>query len=227
MTMTFSHLIDACMRALGDHDAAFYDRTTVVWPWAVEAMLHCPILRPQVQNITFATAGHTYDLTAGFRELITVEYPISQDPPEYLHRMNRLDPNFYTTDDHYDIDRNYVDGAGMVIWFSRKMQIGNQVTVNYLGNHDTDMADDEIKLITVPDEYVNILVADVVAKAYRERLGHFLGDPTSFTTIISELVKSVEGADAFYRDLVDRTMAKITDSRSSPHMQSDKYDRAY
>jgi hypothetical protein len=228
MTTSFFKLLTDCLTALGDSDASTWSRVNVIWPWCIEAMLAFPILRPAQQQITVAgSATHQHDLSTDFREIVSVEYPVNQDPPELLHRMNRLDPDFYSQDDHYDIDRNYVDGAGWVLWTAKLLAIGQVIKINYLANHDTDLADEEGSLITVPDEYENILVAYVVAKGYRERLGNYMQDPTAHMTIITQMTTMVLRAEDNYNQLVSQAVSRYTESRILPHRQLDKFDRTY
>jgi hypothetical protein len=227
MTITFSKLLSDCLIALGDADASTWSRTNTIWAWVVEAMLAFPIMRPKQQTFTTLAATHAITLNTDFREIVEVEYPVDQDPPAYLTRMNRLDPNFFNDETHYDIDRNYEIGSGWTLYVSRMLQPDEEVYINYLATHETDLADDEIQLITIPDEYENILIAYVVAKGYRERLGVYLQDPTAHTSLIMQMTDMVEKADARYQQLVRRAEEKLAHSRTSPHMQVDTFDRVY
>jgi hypothetical protein len=110
---------------------------------------------------------------------------------------------------------------------SRGMVGGEHLHINYLANHDTAMADDSTKVISVPDEYENILIAYVVAKGYRERLGHYMQDPTAHTSIILQMTEMVNKAELNYQQLVLRAQEKLAGSRTSPSMQVDKFDRVY
>jgi hypothetical protein len=170
MTTSFQSLLSACLVALGDSTGAMWSRTDVIWPWCIEAMLAFPILRPMQDTPSTAAATHVITLPSDFREIISVEYPVGQEPPVYLSRRNSFDPNFYSSDEYYDIDRNYASATGWVLVFSKKLLIDSDVVVNYLAIHDTDLDDASDSYITVPDEYVNILVAYMLAKGYRERL---------------------------------------------------------
>jgi hypothetical protein len=228
MTISFDKLLTHCLLALGDSTCATWSRTDAIWSWCIEAMLAFPILRPAQQVITVAgAASYQHDLASDFREIVSVEYPVSQDPPEFLSRLNRLDPNFYSSDDSYDMDRNYVDGTGWVLFTSKKLAVGQVIKINYLANHDTDLEDDPASYITVPDEYESILVAYVVAKGYRERLGNYMQDPTAHMTIITQMTTMVLRAEENYNELVKQAVARYTESRILPHRQVDKFDRTY
>ncbi len=225
--ISFSKLLDDCLIALGDSDGSTWNRTTVIKPWAVQAILEFPVLRPQHQDVTYISATYSQDITSDFRELISVEYPLNQNPPEYLVRMNRLDPEFYGTDDHYDVDRNFEDNTGWILYTSRKMQVGDTLKINYLSNHKSDNTDDVSSYISVPDEYENILIANVVMRAYRERLGVYMQDPTTYINIIQQMVHMVEAAEASYKFLAERAQTRFAESRRLPHVGADKFDRVY
>jgi hypothetical protein len=105
--------------------------------------------------------------------------------------------------------------------------IDEDIKVNYLANHNVDLDDDPADLLTVPDEYEHILVAYVVAKAYRERLSFYSQNPTVYTNLIYQMVQMVDKADARYQQLVNEAIAKSSESRKSPPMQVDKFDRVY
>ncbi|HSB65036.1 MAG TPA: hypothetical protein VLD65_00565 [Anaerolineales bacterium] len=228
MTTSFESLLTYCLVALGDSDASTWSRTDVIWPWCNEAMLAFPILRPMQDDHTVAGAAtHVISLPTDFREPISVEYPISQDPPQYLTRKNRFDPGFYEAETYYDIERDYSSSTGWSLWTSKLLAVGVHIKTNYLATHKTDCIDDPASLITVPDEYVHILVAYVVAKGYRERLGVYMQDPTAHMTIITQMTNMVLQAEKRYSELISSAMAKLIDSRTSPHMEVDKFDRVY
>ncbi len=228
MTISFQQLLSDCLTAMGDRSATTWSRVDIIIPWAKEAILAFPLLCPKLLTITVAGAAtHCHDMPDDFREIISVEYPTSQEPPVYLDRMNRWDPEFYKSQEHYDIDRNYTDAKGWILWTSKNMAVGQVITANYLANHKTDLTDSAQSLLTVPDEYEYILIAYVVMKGYRERLGNYMQDPTAHMSIIAQMTEMVQHAEQNYHDLVEAAVKKYTDSRILPHRQVDKFDRTY
>ena len=96
MPITFSDLLTDCSVALGDVAGTTWDRTTIIWPWCIEAIRTFPILRPMFKDKTTGLGEeHGFELEADFREMISVEYPVNQHPTSYMVRKNRLDPAFY------------------------------------------------------------------------------------------------------------------------------------
>jgi hypothetical protein len=227
MSISFEKLLTDCLLALGDPLCDTWSRTDAIWPWCTEAMLSFPILRPMQYDHTMLALGHTITLPSGFRELISVEYPVDQEPPVYLTRKNRFDPNFYRFDTYYDIDRDYSSSEGWVLWCSKLLPAGAEILINYQANHNIDLEDASDSYITVPDEYENILIAYVTMRAYRERLGAYMQDPTAHMSIITQMTDMVLRSEENYQDLVDQAMKRLIDSRITPHQASDKYDRVY
>jgi hypothetical protein len=216
------------MVTLGDSDGSTWSRVNVIWPWCIEAMKTFPILRPMREDHHSDLAALSfYRLPVDFKYAISVEYPISQSPPKYLIRKNRLDPNFYKSAGFYDVDHDYTDGVDWTIHFSSPIPISAHVIVEYLASHDLDMLDDPDCFITVPDEYYSILIAKVICRAYRERLGVAMQDPTIQTTIISQLADAVLKAEESYSKMLADAFTKMADSRLSTQMKVDKFDRVY
>ena len=152
MSIGFSKLMSDALIALGDSDATTWARTTIIWPWCIEAMLEFPILRPQLDDHTNgASVVYSFAMPADFREVISVEYPISQQPPAYLVRKNRLDPEFYDEAGFYDIDRDYAGGVGWFMYVSGGIAALAHIKTQYLANHKTDLIDDDESYITVPE----------------------------------------------------------------------------
>jgi len=226
MTTTFTSLLDQIEYAIDDPTNQQWIRATLIM-WAKEAMRVFPILRPNQDSYLFVGSTHTVELPADFREIVSVEYPKNQDPPVYLKRMNWLDQDFYSTEQNYDVDHDYADGTGWVLYLSRLMVADDTLNINYLATHETDLDDDSADLITVPDEYVNILIAYVIMKAYRERLSAYMQDPTAFTQVVAQMVEAVTRAEAHYTTLVTSAQAYLAASRPSPKRKVDAFDRVY
>ncbi len=191
-------------------------------------MLSFPILRPQQDDHgNGASIVYNYDAPEDFREVVSIEYPISQQPPEYLVRKNHLDPDFYNESGYYDIDHDYTSGSGWQIFISGGIAASAHIKMNYLANHATGLADDYAALITVPDEYENILIAYCVAKAFRERLAKTLQDPTAHTSVILQMTEMTRRADDNYNVMATAAQERLANSRITPDVAVDKFDRVY
>lgn len=232
MTITFSKLLTDILLALSDNLAAVWSRSDVITPWAEEAMLSFPILRPMHYTFTNTAPAaqnpkYVLDMPADFREIVAVEYPIDQQPPSYLERKNHLDPGFYTDDGYYDVDHDFESGEGWVIYFSGGVPEGEAIEMDYFANHVVGLADDSVDVISVPDEYENILIAYCVAKGFRERLAKAMQDPTTHTSVILQMTEMTRRAEDNYHLLVKTAREQLANSRVSPRIAADKFDRVY
>ena len=228
MSISFQSLLTDCLVALGDSAGSTWSRVNRMWPFCIEAMRTFPILRPMLDDHTNgASVIYYFDMATDFREVISVEYPISQTPPQYLARKNRLDPHFYDEAGYYDIDHDYASGAGWTMYISGGLSALAHIYVQYLANHDLNMADDSQHLITIPDEYYSILIQQVMLRAYRERLSYYMQNPTAHTSVIAQYTEMVQHAEEHYNDMVQQAQAKLATSIASPRLESDKYDRVY
>ncbi|OGN93818.1 MAG: hypothetical protein A2Z71_11725 [Chloroflexi bacterium RBG_13_50_21] len=229
MAFTWTKVLSDCLLALGDPLAATWSRTATIWPWVQEAVLTIPILRPMIDDHTNAasTIIYSYQAPVDFREVITVEYPIGVQPPTYLSRKNRLDESFWNSNDFYDIDHDYTAGTGWFIWVSGGIAASAHIKMQYLANHSTTIVDDSTATWTVPDVYENIVISYVIAKAYRERLSAYMITPTAHTSTILQLTDMVKKAEDHYLGLSQRALQRLTDSRITPNVAADKFDRVY
>jgi hypothetical protein len=228
MAFTWSKVLTDCLVSLGDSLAATWSRTSVISPWVAEAVINFPILRPMLDDHTNgASIVYSYQAPVDFREVITVEYPISEQPPSYLARKNRLDEDFWNSDGYYDIDHDYSAGSGWYIWVSGGVAALAHIKMQYLANHNTTIVDDTIATWSVPDQYESIIIAYVVAKAFRERLSFYMVNPTAHTSIIQQMTEMTRRAEENYKELCFQALRRLADSRITPNVASDKFDRVY
>jgi hypothetical protein len=229
MAISFQDLLTDCLVALGDSSGAIWPRATRMASWCIEAIRTFPILRPMLDNHSVIGVGtlYSFSLPADFREVISVEYPINQDPPIYLVRKNRWDPDFYDHEGFYDVDHDYATGSGWYIYLSGGVTSGTRVYTYYLANHDTAMTDSPSSIVTVPEEYEGVLISSVMCRAYRERLSYAMQDPTAHTSVILHLTHMVENQEKHFQDLVNLAQHQLTNSLVSAHKTVDKFDRVY
>jgi len=228
MTISFQTLLTDCLDALGDRQGNTWSRIDCIMPWAKEAIRNFPILRPNFYTATnISTTIYDVSMPVDFREVVAVEYPVSQTPPVYLVRKNHFDPNFYDQDGFYDVDRDYENGKGYLLWISSGWAGGTAIHVYYLATHDTNLTDSPTSYLTVPDQYEPLLITAVMCRAYRERLGMLMQDPTAFSSLVDQLTNAVGQLEQRYDQMLATVQVKITDSTVSPRMKSDKFDRLY
>jgi hypothetical protein len=174
-----------------------------------------------------ASIVYNFATAIDFREVISVEYPVGGTPITYLVRKYRLDPTFYKEAGYYDIDHDYSTGSGWLIFISGGLAASAHIYTQYLAQHDTAMTDSPTCYITVPDEYIALLIANVMCRAYRERLSFQMQNPTAQTSVISQLTTMVAQMEQSYQEQVAMAVARLTTSIVSPRMAVDKFDRVY
>jgi hypothetical protein len=228
MSLTWTKVLDHCLIALGDTAGATWSRTSIIWPWVQEAVLNFPILRPMLDDHTNgASVVYSYSAPSDFREVITVEYPIGQQPPTYLMKKNRLDSNFWDAAGYYDIDHDYSTGSGWTIYVSGGVAASAHIKMQYLADHDITITDDSVDVWSIPDQYESIVIAYVLAKAYRERLSYFMQNPTAHTSMILQFTEMVQHAEENYRLRAQSALQRLADSKITPNVAVDKFDRVY
>jgi hypothetical protein len=224
--ITLGTLLTRIQSALGDPSGLIWDRTTVIWPFACDAIRDFPILRPKSTAYTVAEDGHSFALPADFRKLIYVEFPPYQDPPEYLQRKGHLGPTFFGEDGFCDLDRDYDSGGDYMLWVSNNLVVGDIVIVRYLATHVTEFAN-EYSYITIENQYVQVIINHVILMAYTERLALQLQDPTAHTSTIQQMSDAVKTAESNYLDLLKRAQEELTSSQRLAGWKVDKHDRIY
>jgi hypothetical protein len=228
MTISFESYLTACLVALGDSAGTTWSRINRMMPWCIEAIRTFPILRPMKDDHTNgASIVYNFAAAIDFREVISVEYPVGGTPITYLVRKYRLDPTFYKEAGYYDIDHDYSTGTGWLVFISGGLAASAHIYTQYLAQHDTAMTDSPTCYITVPDEYIALLIANVMCRAYRERLSFQMQNPTAQTSVISQLTTMVAQMEQSYQEQVAMAVARLTTSIVSPRMASDKFDRVY
>ena len=224
--ITLGTLLTRIQHALGDPLGAIWDRTSTVWPFAVDAIRDFPILRPKTVVHHLATAGHSFTLPSDFRKVIYVEYPPYGDPPTYLMRKPHLDVNFYGEDGFYDVDRDYDTGGDYMMWISNSLAVDSIIMVRYLATHTTEFAN-EYSYITIENQYVQVIINHVILMCFQERLSTQLQDPTAHTSTIQQMAEAVKSAEINYLQHLARAQEDVSNSQRIEGWKVDKHDRIY
>ena len=238
MTITFTQLLDDIEYQLGFAGPGsglpeqYWERSLHFEPWSKAAILAFPLLRPDSYAFTMLVPGrnpHIVELPADFRVMVTVEFPGATVPPVLLTRANCQASDFYDTDDYYDIKRNFSLGSGYNIIFSRSLVATDHAHLNYLVPHDADLMDNGVDELTIPDEYEDILIAYVIARAYRHLMTIFVCDPSAHENTISELTQMIKAAEDKYNNMIKSLTSDISVGESwiIGNRKSDKHDRVY
>jgi hypothetical protein len=236
MAITFTKLLDDTMYMLGYEGPGegipenTWNRQLQIKEWAKQALLAFPILRPRVYGFTLIGSTHNIELPADFKQMMSVEYPASQEPPQFLIRRSHLDPGFYTTKQTcYDVDRNYANGVGHVMIVSKLLIAGDHLHINYLAPHEIELEDNDTDEITVRDEYEEILILYIITRCYRELMTTYAIDPSMHENVITELTEMINQAEGRYMGMIKNLLTSTTAGSSAitPNRAVDKFDRVY
>ena len=225
MSITRGDLVDLIELALSDSSNATFAEATVQ-DWLEEAIRAYSAHFPRVQSSTLnCSAGvHYYTVSDDTIDLVKVEYPKGEDPPEFLKPLTRKSPNFWDSDDYYDFEPDY-EGEG-TLWISASPAATDTIEVTYLAHHATSYAQDS-SYITVPEEHVPILVAYCVWKGFQEVLAAEQQSPDTTIHLIRDMTQQVQAAYAQYERLLDRAKETAGRSAITQGWIMDDYDPIY
>jgi G:T-mismatch repair DNA endonuclease (very short patch repair protein) len=213
MATTLQNLIDAIEADLADSGNATWAAADIQ-QWCRDAIAdystHFP--RTLTEDITTAANDRKYDLPAGFIEVLTVEYPSGQDPPEYLARRPHDHPNFWIDSGYFDIVERDDDTDVSEIWISEKPAASETVSVLYHAIHLQDTTDlTTSDNLTVRERHHYILKKYVFWQAYEQLKATEQASPTSNSSLLmSQLAINVDRNRRAYID----ALAKAVFSRS-------------
>lgn len=186
--------------------------------------------RTRDETINTSDGTQEYTLSRDVLDVVLVEYPSGEDPPEYLARLPRTDPRFWASAGFYDIELSHMVGSGneSTIWISTDGQTGEQIAYTYLAAYfdgsATPIADVDVE---VPDPHIPILIAFVEWKAASERLFDELQDPDRTIHLIDGMRKTVETKRAHHDELIAAALPDQVRSGWVSRWHMDHKDRIY
>lgn len=180
---TVAQLADNCQIMLSDSGAATWAQATVE-AWVLDAIREYSNHFPRIRAATITTTANdrTYDLPADFMDMIHVEYPTGEDPPQYLSRLSHKHIDFWQGSSWYDIIRHSDVGDVDEIWMSKKPAASETITYTYAAHHDHALAAGGT--ITIPTRHHNILMNFVYWRASQELLSAEQQSPTSSSSLL-------------------------------------------
>lgn len=212
---TLQQLIDATQGDLGDQAEATWHSEDIE-QWLRDAIgdysLHFP--RILTQTIACSANDRTYDLPAGFMQVLTVEYPAGQDPPEYLARRPHDHPHFWRVAGYFDIIRRGDDTDVDEIWISQKPSAGESIDVIYQGQHLMDTTNlTNTDSLTVPERHHSLLRRFATWQAAERLKAAEQATPTSNSSLLmSQLAINADRARRAYVDALAKAIFAESES---------------
>jgi hypothetical protein len=212
MTVTLQNLIDACEADLNDRSNAIFNVEDIE-QWCRDAIADYSLHFHTAESTTIDCADNTrqYDLPLRLLDIISVEYPKGQDPPQFLQKRPVNHPEFWYEDGYYDIRYHNSHTAADVLLISTKPSTGHDIEVNWIGMYDNTMLPSTA--ITVPGKHQHILRQYVNWRAVVKLKAAEEANPTSNSSLLmSQLAINVDRARRAYTDALAKALFAISKS---------------
>jgi hypothetical protein len=215
MSTTLQNLIDDIEADLSDPGNETWTAAEVE-QWARDAIadysLHFP--RTITQTIAMSDNDRTYDLAANFIEVLTVEYPTGQDPPDYIARRPHDHPAFWIDSGYFDIVERDDDTDVNELWMSDKPSTGESMDVLYHATHLMDTTNLTITdNLTVRERHHHILRKYAVWQALMKIKAAEEASPTSNSSLLmSQLAINTDRARRAYVDSLAKAVFSLSKS---------------
>ncbi len=224
MATTLQSLIDACEADLADSGNATWSAADIT-QWCRDAIADYGQHFPRIlqTDITTSADDRQYDLPSNFIDVVSVEYPQGEDPPEYLKRRPYTHEEFWSEDGYYDIYRHTDDTDVDEILLSEKPAADETIRVIYQAIHDNTIATGAN--LTVPARHLHLLRNYVLWRAALQLKAVEEANPTSNSSLL--MSQYAINVDRLRRQYVDGlAKAVFAESQSGPVSWRDKSDEA-
>lgn len=168
---------------------------------------------------------HEYELPSTVLGIIQVEYPLGEDPPEYLSRLSRRDPRFWSADTYYDVEPSHRQGEGPTLFLSADTAATEDFKVTYSGQYYDYAATVESTTVEVPDNHIPIIVMYVQWKAAVERLFNEMRVPGGQHDAVV-YSQTAQNARTEYERAIKTALATRAETRTA-QWTMDHHDRIY
>lgn len=185
------------------------DETT--WPddtiygYMVDAVRFYSIEFPHraYRSLTLATGTQNYELWGDVREVVKVEYPAGESPPQYLDRVPLGSVALRNGEDVYALlAPAYGDlDVPAEIVFGPTVATGESAVVHYQGLHAIDLSKLTTAEITVPEEHLEAIHAFIDFRAHWQLEAGEAVDVTNSSIVLSQLGENARRAWNRYKEI--------------------------
>ena len=224
---TMNAFIDRVENAINDASNNTFS-TAVIEEWVDDSIreysMHFP--RRREKDITTSADDRQYSLPVDLQDVLSIEYPKGEDPPEFLKRRPRTHPDFWVIDGYYDWQRHVDHEDFPQLYISTKPSAGETIHVWYLGDHDTAVPG--VGDLTVPDRHLQVLVNYCVWRAIRYLEAAEEQTPTNTNSLLmAQLAQNAFRAERAYYNSLRRAIAGADGRSATASWQMDRFDRIY
>ena len=177
--MDLIELREICQRTLNDEDGATFT-DSLVDGWIREALQEYSQHFGKVVDVSvtgIASGTYAYTITESIGNIIQVEYPESEDPPEYCQRRPYASDEFWLHGDSYDFIHTKGEAAG-ILYLSDPTQ-DTTATITALRTFDENQT-----TIEIPSKHESIIIARVRWSARQFQADSELISPTSNSSLL-------------------------------------------
>lgn len=217
---TLRALINQCEADLSDITNSTWTSEDIE-QWLRDSIVDYSQHFPQTTTDTIAAAAqYQYDLNLDFIDIINVEYPAGNSPPEFLDRKSRFDDDFYDRSGYYDVI--YSDSAtASELVTSESLGAGSNIKIYYKAAHDSSILIGAA--LTVADRHLHILRNYVMWRAAAQLKANEEASPTSNSSLLmSQYAVNVDRARRAYVDSLAKAVFAF--SRSGRVSWGDKVE---
>ena len=227
MSYSLTTLEGICAALLSDSGNATWS-TLVLDQWINLAINDLSIHFPMVVDyeINGLGATHFYDLSPNIKGIISVEYPVGEDPPRFLERKSYSEPEFSYLPGYYDFlkTNSSYSGSPPQLAVSDDLSAIDVVMVRAVSDHSPLLeGSDEC---TILDRHVQLIPLFVRWKAFSERSSYEMRDPSPLNSIQSSFELNTQRAELAYTSALAKAIEAEGDSAISS-WKMDGYDRIY
>ena len=231
-SISFSDLFTRCEISLNDETSATWD-TEMIANWINDAIRdysqHFPRIR--TQTISCAAGDQEYDLNADFLAVLSVEYPVGEDPRVFLSRLAFQHPDLQSGVFWYDIVSRLDDTNQSELWISAEPAAGETISIEYHAHHA--LMDDPASPSgesSVPPTHQHLLVKYVLWQATLHLMFAEQQSPTSSSSLLmAQLSQNARRLESAYHTAVRQALyAADGCSQSTPWIATgDLHARIY
>lgn len=218
-------LIDLRARVRAALPSVFLWPDAMVDGWIADAIREYSSQMPRLwrYTLTLTTGTQNYNLPSdkGLLSLGSVEYPASEDPPEFINLVSEWTTAFQNGADVYalrgiaDTVAIESDTAPGQIVFAEAVTTGETAILSYYGLHTVPTAGDDDAQISVPQAHWRALIAYCVARAWDDlTLSEALTLGTDGKTL-AEAGKRAEAAWERYQVIIGQLLESASLKASS------------
>lgn len=214
-------------RRLGDLETPYTFSDEQINQWINDAIadysMHFPLTK--TQTISCTANIRNYDLATDFIFALKVEFPVGEDPPQYLYFREKTHPEFWQVNGYYFEEKEIGDNDLDIIYISQKPTAAQSIKVTYHSRH-AFLDNDDTDEVTVPEEHLELMILFVRWASYQELAATESASPDPTTTMSSSLELNANWAEIAYHKMLS-TDKESASTSAIIQWEMDRYKQIY